>query len=177
MKRRLLNLLTVASALLLVAVVVLLVIGRPQGIDLTLRESPTSVVTTGVEGHGFYLLTISAPRPDWRDAVPGVLYHWTAEFAGFRFGPELPPAHWNGSVDGSGPTGARSGVGAPDCACAAATISAPRRTAAPSAGRQPGRLGDARGPLMNTARTPRRNIAGGASIAREIRCAGSRLAK
>jgi hypothetical protein len=96
-RRRLLNFLKVASAFLLLAVVVLLVIGRPQGIDLTLRESPTLAVMTGVHRNGLYWLTISTPRPGWRDAVPGVLYDWTFEVAGFRFGPELPPFHWPGT--------------------------------------------------------------------------------
>jgi hypothetical protein len=97
MKHRLPNLLKVTSALLLVAVVALLVVGRPRGMYVTLRESPASVVVAGVEGYGFFLLKIAAPGPGWRDAVPRVLYDWTAEFAGFKVGPELPPAHWPGT--------------------------------------------------------------------------------
>jgi len=51
-RRLLLNFLMRASAVLLVAIPVLLVIGRPQGIDLTLQESPTSVAVTGCKGRG-----------------------------------------------------------------------------------------------------------------------------
>ena len=97
MTRRLLNLAKVVSTLLLVAVAVLVVAAKPEGIDVTLRESPALAVMAGVQDRGFYLLTLSAPRPGWREVVPRVLYDWAADFAGFRVGPELPPAHWPGT--------------------------------------------------------------------------------
>ena len=97
MTRRLLKVLKVVSIVLLGASVVLLVASKFCQIELTLRESPASVVTAGVHRGGVYVLTVSAPHPGWRGAAHRILDDWILSLAGFKVGPELPPNYWPGS--------------------------------------------------------------------------------
>lgn len=85
------------SLFLLVATVTLLVEGPFRQVELLCRQSPASATVVGVRGRGIFHLSIASPAPGWRAAVPRILNDWTADFAGFQFGPELPPGHWPGA--------------------------------------------------------------------------------
>jgi len=97
LRRRLLNLLTVVSLLLCVALIALLVASRSRPVSCVCRESSRSAMLTGVHGAGVYVLTLSSPGPGWRGSAPSILDDWTADLGGFKFGPELPPTYWPGS--------------------------------------------------------------------------------
>ena len=85
------------SVLLLAATIGLMLAGHFYTIEMVCRQSPGSVVLAGVRGGGVFVLSVSSPAPAWRSAAPRILDDWTADLAGFRFGPELPPGHWPGT--------------------------------------------------------------------------------
>lgn len=93
--RRLLNLVTLLSLLLLTTTVGLLAASPFHHFEVVCRQSRSSAVLVGVDDGGVYVVTFAAPVGGWRAAVPEILEDWVFDLGGFKMGPEVPT--WPGS--------------------------------------------------------------------------------